>query len=124
MYRSRYKTDLTRNHILVEASEWISTTHLFTAEATLSDDKFVQFYTDLPNAAILKAIHEFLAPKESSLLSKLTPFQEVMLLLVKLRFHPSMQDLAYHFGVHCSTVCCIFLKWLIMLDTKLKPLLL
>ena len=81
MYRSRYKTDLTRNHILVEANEWISTTHLFTAEATLSDDKCVQFYTDLPNAAILKAVYEFIAPKESSLLSKLTPFQEVMLIL-------------------------------------------
>ncbi len=41
--------------------------------ATVSD-KFVQFYTGLPNAAILKAVYEFVAPKESSLLSKLTPF--------------------------------------------------
>ena len=132
------QTDLTRNHILlfqqelIVANERISqlegllegTTHLFTAEATLSDDKFVQFYTGLPNAAILNAVYEFVAPKESSLLSKLTPFQEMMLTLVKLRLNPSIQDLAYRFGVHCSTVSRIFLKWLIMLDTKLKPLLL
>ena len=46
--------------------------------------------------------YEFVAP---SLLSKLTPFQEMILTLVKLRNNPSMQDLAYRFGVHCSTSC-------------------
>ena len=129
------QTDLTRNHILlfqqelIEANERISklegplegTTHLFTAEATFFDNKFVQCYTGLPNVAILKAVYKFIAPKESSLLSKLTPFQEMMLTLVKLRLNPSMQDLAYRFGVHCS-VSHIFLKWLIMLDTKLKTI--
>ena len=103
------QTDLTRNHILlfqqelIEANEQTNklegllkgTTHLFIAEATLSNDKFVQFYTGLPNAAILNAVYEFVAPKESSLLSKLTPFQEMMLTLVKLMLNPSMQDLAY-----------------------------
>ena len=54
----------------------------------------------------------------------LTPFQEMVLTLVKIRLNPSMQDLAHCFGVHCSTVSRIFLKWLTMLDTKLKPLLL
>ena len=44
------------------------TTHLFTTEATLSDNKFVQFYTGLPNAAILNAVYEFVVPKESPLL--------------------------------------------------------
>ena len=46
-----------------------------------------------------------------------------MPILINLRLNPSVQDLAYCFGVHCSTVSRIFLKWL-MLDTKLKPLLL
>ena len=71
---------------------------------------------------IFKALYEFIAPKESSLLSKLTPFQEMMLTLVKLRLNPSMQDLAHRFGIHCSTVSRIFLKWLIMPDAKLKTI--
>jgi hypothetical protein len=91
------QTDLTRDHILlllfqqelVEANEHISklegllkgTTPLFTALAALSEDMFIQFYTGLriPNTAILNAVYEFIAPKESSLLSKLNPFQELML---------------------------------------------
>ena len=65
------QTDLTRNHILffqqelIEANERINklegllkgTAHIFTAEATLSNDRFVQFYTGLPHAAILNAVY-------------------------------------------------------------------
>ena len=58
------------------------------------------------------------------MLSKLAPFQEMMLTLVRLRLSSSIQDLAYRFGVHYSTISHIFFKWLTMFDAKLKPLLL
>ena len=134
---SGVQTELTRGHILlfqqelIEANEKIRKleglvkgTRQFTAEATLTNDSFVQFYTGLPNAEILNALYEFAAPKETSALSKLTLFQELMLTLIKLRLNSSMQDLAYRFSIHCSTVSRIFLKWVIILDTRLNPLLL
>ena len=137
-HNAEVQTELTRHHILlfqqelIEAKEKIinlegklkSTTQSFTAESTLRDDKFVQFYTGLPNAAVLNAVYEIVAPKESSKTSELTPFQEMMLTLLKLRLNPSMQDLVYRFNVSCSTISRILLKWLAILDNKLKPLLL
>lgn len=83
------------------------TTHLYTAEATLTDGKFVQFYSSLPNAGIRNAMYEFVAPKESSLLSKLTPFQEMMLTLslVKLRLNPSIHT-GFSMSLWCSLLCC------------------
>ena len=47
-----------------------------------------------------------------------------MLTLIKLRLNSPMQDLAYRFSIHCSTVSRIFKKWVVILDTRLKPLLL
>ena len=73
------QTELSRRHILlfqqelIEANERIKKleelikgTHQFTAEATLANNSFVQFYTGLPNAEILNALYEFVAPKEMS----------------------------------------------------------
>ena len=117
------QTELTRRHILlfqqelIEADEKIGKLeelikgrHEFTAEAMLTNNSFVQFYTGHPNAEILNALYEFVAPKETSAPSKLTPFQELMLTLIKLRLNSSMQDLAYRFSIHCSIVSHIFLK--------------
>ena len=135
------QTELSRHHILlfqqelIEANDKIrklegllKATHLqFTAEDTrLTNDSFVQFHTGLPNAAMLNALYEFVTPKhlQSSTTSKLTPFQELMLTLIKLRLNSPMQDLAYRFSIHCSTVSRIFKKWVVILDTRLKPLLL
>ena len=63
------QTDLTREHVLLflqelqqvqlRISELESrlrcSLQLFTAKSTLNNDRFVQFYTGLPNAALLKA---------------------------------------------------------------------
>ena len=83
--------------------ELIKGTHQFTAEATLTNNSFIQFYTGHPNAEILNALYEFVAPMETSAPSNLTPFQELMLTLIKLRLNSSMQDLAYRFPslLHC-----------------------
>ena len=70
----------------------------------------------------LRAVYEFITPTESSKLSKLTPFQELMMTLIKLRLNLSMQNLAHRFSISCSTVSHIFLKWLTIMDIRLQPL--
>ena len=101
-----------------------SSTQLYTEESTIHNNTFVKFYTGLPNGAVLKAVYEFIAPTDSSKLSKLTPFQELMMTLIKLRLNLSMQNLAYRFSISCSTVSRIFLKWLTIMDIRLQPLVL
>ena len=52
-------------------------------EASMQDDERVQFYTGLPNFQTLCTIFEFVALEQSS--SKLSPFQEFMMALIKLK---------------------------------------
>ena len=94
-------------------------TQLYTEEATLHNNSFVKFYTGLPNGAILKAGYEFIAPTESSKLSKLTPFQELMMTLIK---NLSMQNLAYRFNISCSILSVV--SFYTILDIGLEPLVL
>ena len=56
-------------------------------------DKFVQHYTGLPNFRVLKSVYDFVTPKVQN--TKLSPFQEFMATMIKLRHNPSSQDLAY-----------------------------
>ena len=76
----------------------------------------------LPNFDVLKAIFDFVVPKESLGNTKLTAFQEFMLTLQKLRNNTSSKDLAYRFDVHPSTISRILLKWLTIMDIRLKSL--
>ena len=89
-----------------------------------ANKRFVQFYTGLPNAQILKAVFQFTALTRSNKITKLTHFQVFMMTLMKLRLNPPMQDLAFRFGVSCSTVFRIIHKWLTLLDARLRPLIL
>ena len=50
----------------------------------LHDDECVQFYTGLPNLKILKVVFEFVAAAETPSCTKLTPFQELMVVKVNL----------------------------------------
>jgi len=45
-----------------------------------------------------------------------------MIALLKLRHNLSSQDLAYRFDVHASTISRILLKWLTLMDIRLRPL--
>ena len=54
----------------------------------------------IPNAAVLQAIYKFIAPKESSNLSNLTPFDDDKTNTL----NPSIQQLAYYFHVDQSNV--------------------
>ena len=74
---------------------------------TAADD-YIQHYTGLPNYKVLNTVFDFLSPKERS--TKLQPFQELLITLIKLCLNLSSQDLAYCFNVHPSTISRILLK--------------
>ena len=112
------------------------------SDESLHDHKYVRFYTRLPNLGVLKSVFEFVAPPIYSGLpnlgvlksvfesvppliasaTKLTHFQEFMVTLIKLRPDPPLKDLAYPFDVCSSSISRIMLKWLTILDTRLKDL--
>ena len=88
----------------------------------LGDDNKVLFYTGLPKFEILDTIFRHTAPFVIRKSQNLSPFQEFMMTLIKLRLDTPMQDLAYRFGVSLPTVSRVFLSWMVVLDTRLSPL--
>jgi len=92
-------------------------------EECLVDDDFVKIHTGLPNAKVVKTVFEHVSktlPSDS--VTKLTPFQEFMCVLLKLRMNSPLEYLAYRFGISPSTVSRIFLKWLKQMDLRLGDL--
>ena len=85
-------------------------------EFALSEDSFrgnddkVWFYTGLSCWQLLFILLKFI---EANLMhrSNLTPFQQMLLTLMRLRLNLSAQDLAYQFRVHKSTVSRTFLLY-------------
>ena len=79
-----------------------------------SNDKKVNFYTGLPSFEMLNIvfhqIDRFVARKSQLL----TPFQEFVLTLMKLKLNMPLEDLAYRFNVSVSTISRV--------DTRLSPL--
>ena len=93
------------------------------SEESLVNDEMVRFYTGMPNIKIVKAVFDHVSRTLSSDSStKLSPFQELMCTLLKLRLNSPIEDLAYRFGVSPSTVSRILSKWLKQMDTQLQPL--
>ena len=93
--------------------------------SSLYNDHCVRFYTGLHSFRVLKAVFEFVAPSmkfANRNPTKLTVFQEFMIVMAKLRLDSPLQEFAYKFDVSVATVPRILLKWLAILDTKLKPL--
>ena len=104
-----------------QLKDQVSQLSLFTESSFQSQsDKFIQHYTGLSNFKVVKAIYDFVSNGSKFGRTKLTPFQEYLLTLVKLRHNFSMQDLAHRFGIHSSTVSRIFLKWLVIMDIRLE----
>ena len=65
----------------------------------------------MPNIKIVKAVFDHVSRTLSSDSStKLSPFQELMCKLLKLRLNSPIEDLAYRFGVSTSTVSKILSK--------------
>ena len=55
-------------------------------------------------------------------ITKLSPFQEFICMLLKLRLNSPIEDLAHRFGISTSTVSRVFLKWLKQMDTRMRNL--
>ena len=94
-------------------------------EQSLQNDHCVRFYTGLHSFRVLKAVIEFMAlPIEfvNGNPTKLTDFQEFMIVMAKLRLDSPLLEFAYKFDVSVATVSRILIKWLAILDTNLKPL--
>jgi len=86
------------------------------------DQEKVGFYTGLPSWEILKKTFSFVSPyvtRRSLLPSK---FQELDLVLIKLRLGVPHQDLAYRFNVSRTVVSRIIVSWLTVMDVTLSPL--
>ena len=84
-----------------------------------NDDKKVKYYTGLPSYALLKVVFDFVCeniPKAIPISNyKLSPFEQFVMTLMKLRRNFGDTDLAYRFNVDKSTVSRYFSKWLELL---------
>jgi len=88
------------------------------------DDERVKYYTGLPTFTILLGIFNLVSPCINiTHNSKLAKFQQLMLVLMRLRLNLSEMDLAYRFGVSQGTVSRIFKNVLNIIHVKLSPLL-
>ena len=86
-----------------------------------TDDK-VRFYTGLPSFEILMVAFEHVSPHVTRKTQSLSRFQEFVMVLMKLRLNLPLQDLAYRFMVSVPTVSRIFSSWMVVMDTRLFPL--
>ena len=64
---------------------------------------------------------ELVSPFASCCSKTLTPFQEFVMVLIKLRWDVPFQDLAYWLNIPFPTVSRIFHFWLITIYIKLSP---
>ncbi|XP_068697351.1 uncharacterized protein [Montipora capricornis] len=86
------------------------------------DNGKVSFYTGLPTFEVLEATFNHVAPHVKRRTQSLSLFQEMVMVLMKLRLNVPNQDLAYRFGVSMSTVSRTFAHWLVIMDVRLSPL--
>lgn len=72
-----------------------------------ADDDRVRFYTGLLALTVLMAVFKLICPglPERNSLRK---FQQLIITLMKLKLNLPVQDIAYRFGVHASTVSRVF----------------
>ena len=91
-------------------------------EANFKDnDEKVLYYTGLSSWELLEKLFNYIkcSLKQQS---ALTPFQQLLLTLIRLRLNLSGKDLAYRFKIHESTVCRLFEFVVNLLFVKLKYL--
>ena len=67
---------------------------------------------------------EHVSPFVTRRTQSLNRFQEMVMVLMKLRLNVPFQDLAYRFMVSLSTVSRIFSSWMPVMDTRLSSLVL
>ena len=80
----------------------------------------VRFYTGLPSLEVLMVVHDHVAPHVTRRSNSLDSFQELVMILMKLRLNVPFQDLAYRFLVSLSTMSRIFNTWIVYLVNRLS----
>ena len=101
----------------------VDNSHLeFNEQSLQKDDKKVNFYRGLPNYATLKLVTELVTSGIEPNRGVLTAFQEICLVLIKLRLNLEEKDLAYRFGISQPTVSRVFRKWMAIMGERLRPL--
>lgn len=90
-------------------------------DAFKESDEMVRFYTGLSTWELLYLLFTFVKPHLRQR-SSLTPFQQLVITLMRLRLNLSVKDLAYRFIVHYSTISHTFLHMINVLHYRLRPL--
>lgn len=88
----------------------------------LDDDKHVHFYTGLPSASVFFSLLAYISSVWSAMSSALSPPDQFLMVLMKLRLGLPHQDLAFRFKISCGTVCNIFHDWLDVMARELQCL--
>ena len=92
-------------------------------ESFKGNDGKLCFFTGLPSWDILQKLFKYVHPCLSSTSrSLLTPFQQLLLTLMRLRLNLSCADLGFRFNIHMSTVSRIFTQVIEILYYRLRPL--
>lgn len=94
-----------------------------TVDMFRTDDEKVRFFTGLPGFVVLSVLINYLEPYlQHTRKNSLDKFQQIMLVLMRLRLNLSVQFLGYYFGVSHSTASRYFLQVLNVMHTRLLPL--
>ena len=88
----------------------------------LDSPKKVCYYTGLPSIEVLRVVFDFVSPHVPNARSPTLPFQQFLLVLMKLRLNADNELLSTLFNVHASTVSRYFQKWMNVMYERLKPL--
>ena len=92
-----------------------------TIEDFRGSEKLIRLYTGLSTFTVLMAVFNLVSSAISrSSLSKLDNFAYFTMVLMKQRFHANNADIAFRFGISEATVSRVFLKWIRVMDVRLK----
>ena len=120
IFDSPHNLDTPRN--LHTTDKAVQATFLPFDRDDMNDDKKVKYYTGLSNLGTLLLLLDLLLPGMSTVERSLTHFQQLVMVLLKLRLNLEEIDLAYRFNVSQPTVSRMFKKWMMCMGEKLAPL--
>lgn len=93
----------------------------FSQDSFQKNEDMTKFYTGLPNFLVLMQVFQLCEPYiTSGHLSVLSKFQQLILVLMRLRLNVPLKDLAYRFHVSYTTVCRIWHKLIGILHGRLE----